>query len=316
MKILAPVGIGGFQSAVTQIEAGADEIYLGGITDIFENHTYTGRTKYDVAGRRVCLENEEIKEIVDYAHSRGVLVVYAANFPFIAMDPSGGEKYISSYLEYVEKGLSLGVDSIIVGDIGALLLMKKQNYKVHITASTYFETMNIQQLYLLRELGVNRAVVSFQASFEEIKELCSEKVMEIEVFGQGCSFYDANCYLHYNKTCSESFSLYDEDKLVATGNLLDANQSCSLCSLLRLKQAGVYAVKLVGRECTVESNVETTKLYAEFLKRLESVDSNDINVHTKISGIKEELVPVWWKRVYCRSKNCRYTGNKVVQSYI
>lgn len=313
MKILAPVGIGGFQSAVSQIDAGADEIYLGGVTDIFENHTFTGRTKYDVMGRQVCLEDNEIKEIVSYAHSKKVAVVYAANFPFVAQEPSGGQKYIKKYLEYIEKGLALGVDSIILGDISALLLVKKQNYKVHITASTYFETVNSQQLYLLKELGVDRAVMSFQASFEEIKELCSENIVEIEVFGQGCSFYDANCYLHYNKTCSQVFSLYDENELINIGNLLDANQSCSLCSLLKLKNVGVYAVKLVGRECTVESNVEITKLYCEFLKRINLLeqDSGDLAVNE----IRNELVPAWWNRVYCKKNNCRYTNNKVVNAF-
>ena len=154
MRLLAPVTT--YESAKIQIEAGANEIYVGGNTDIFNNFNFSGRGKYNVNQVKTFAENDELCSIINFAHENNVLVMYAANFPFIANDPDGGRFYANAFLEYIQKAIDIGVDSIILGDIGSILLCRKQGIKTHITTSSFLETINIEQVYMLKDLGVNR----------------------------------------------------------------------------------------------------------------------------------------------------------------
>lgn len=321
MRVLAPVG--NFESALKQMNAGATEIYLGGASDIFDYFTYSARMKYSLDGKneKKYLDREEIKRITEIAHERNVKVMHTANLQFLANDPSGSKNYEKYFLEYVDQGIDAGVDSIILSDIGAIMLLRQKGYDIHITASTLFETITKEQLLFFKELGVNRVVISYQGSISDIEELCKCNLMEIEVFAHdGCSFYDGHCnFTHTKKTgipCHNNYKLYDGDFLVGEGPIIKAFQTCSLCSLARLKKAGVCSIKLVGRELDSDRNIEITRIYTELLAAIDAMEENDGIETEEIKKMRLELLPDWWQRVFCKQKVCRYKNNKISNAFI
>lgn len=321
MRLLAPVST--YESAEMQIKAGATELYVAGNTEIFRNFNFSGRGKYNTNQVRTYAEEDELKSMIELAHQCKVSVMYASNFPFIANNPDGSRVYADAFLEYVKKGIDMGVDSLILGDIGSILLCRKSGIQTHITASTFLETINTDQVYMLKELGVNRAVLSYQMKLDEIEEIVKENIMEIEVFGHfGCSFYDGYCNLkhYYGETkengigtpCQDNYQICNcEDTVVQEGNCFNFALVCSMCSLYRLRQVGVTSLKLVGRSRDISESVKITGIYADALRILEQ-NEDPMMAHELI----QKELPQWWKRVYCKQNLCKYRENTVTARFV
>lgn len=325
MKLLAPVS--SLDSAIKQINAGAGEIYLGGDTDAFNNLSFSGRGKFNPNMEKLCPGYEEIKEIVTFAHSKDVTVMYAANLPFLADDVDSSGVYTKHFLDYIETGLKAGVDSLIIADIGAILLLREKGIETHITASTFLETINLDQILFLKEIGVNRAVLSYQVVMPEIEKLSKLSPIEIEVFGHfGCSFYDGYCNLKHffgekndsgiGIPCQNVYSLEKNGEKIASGQILNSSLVCGICSIPKLKELGVYALKLVGRARNVDQNVEITSIYSQVLKRIEKKEENRTNDQEFLQLIRDEILPRWWTQGLCRNNLCKYKMNHVTKAFV
>lgn len=325
MKLLAPVS--SLESALKQIAAGAGEIYLGGDTDIFNNFSFSGRGKYNPNLEKIAPDVKELKEIISYAHEHDVNVMYAANIPFLADDPNGAQEYIKHFMNYIEKGINAGVDSIIVADIGAILLLKKNGITTHITASTFFETINTDQVLFLRDIGVNRVVLSYQVTMNEIEEISKIKHIELEVFGHyGCSFYDGYCNLKHffgetvktgiGVPCQNRYKLVKNGYTIKESNFLRFSLACSVCSLIKLKRLGIYAIKLVGRSRNSAQNAEITSIYDQMLRRIKDFDNTLDDETEYMQKLRNELLPRWWKQSICKEGLCKYKDNPITRSFV
>lgn len=264
MNIQAPAGT--YECAIKQIELGVDEIYIGGNTDLYDYFNFNARVKYNAKGDRIYFDKEELKEVVDYAHEHNVKVMYACNTEYLSIDETGSTKYLRKFQEYIDMGIEVGIDSLILADFGSILFLRKKGYKIPIIASTNLETVNKEQVYMLKEFGANRVVMSYQSTIEEIEAICKAGIMEVEVFGHdGCSFYGGLCNFTHSKKlglpCGQAYQLECNGDVVAKGACLQAYQYCSVCSWIRLMSAGVTAIKLVGREGDLQRNLEISKAY-------------------------------------------------------
>jgi collagenase-like PrtC family protease len=322
VKLLAPVR--NLDSAIAQIEAGANELYLGGETDSFDSLTFGGRSRFNIQNEKVCTDYQELCRITEYAHQKGVAVMYTANFPFLADDPDGSSTFKEGFLKYVDDGLKAGVDSIVVSDLGSILLLQQEGIKAHLTLSTFQETLSTKQIQFFTELGIHRIVLSYHLTLQEIVELAQNKV-EIEAFGHyGCSFY-ADCNLKHalgetvedniGTPCRNSFKLFKGDQVVIRGPFLNAALACSICSLPTLTKTGVYALKLVGRDLEVNQNIQVTMVYARALQMIQDVGDGG-KTSDIIAKIKQEILPEWWVQTLCQRDQCKYLENNVTRSYI
>jgi putative protease len=324
MKLLAPVN--SLQSAMKQIEAGADEIYLGGDSPIFNSLSFSGRGRYTAHNKKICPDFIEIGDIVKYAHEKNVKVMFAANISFLADDPSGSQCHLGYFFNYIEQALRKKVDSIIVGDLGAILLLREQGVNIHLTASAFFETVNREQILFLKELGVNRVVLSYQLISYEILELVSYNDLEIEVFGHfGCSFYD-DCNLKhtYGETeehcigtpCRNFYHLVQSHQKWMKGQYLNSSLTCSLCSLPAFLKAGVYSIKLVGRDLDMEQNYQITNIYHQMLVKVTNLMKSDRFDEDSYSSFKNSLLPAWWRQTLCQKGLCKYKDNHITRSFV
>ena len=311
MNILAPINT--IESVKLVIEAGADEIYLGADEGIFNTYSFTGRGKVSYGNLRVLPSYDDFRNIVIYAHQCGLKINYIANLPYLHNGTFQGSKIEKEYLKYVERGLELEVDSIVVGDLGLLQSIKDHGYKINIHASIYFKTLNSYQLNFLSEFGVTRTCLSYHVTLDEIKQLVSADIMDIEVVGYlGCSFFNGACgFLHelgegvYNDfdpgiACKNIYTIKDDNELDKVS--FDVEMGCALCSLGILENAGVKALKIVGRDRSCKQMADIVNLY----KRTLQLFREDADM-----GIPNPFIDAWWKKVWCSKNKCKYKENAI-----
>lgn len=313
---MAPVN--SYQSALLQIKAGADEIYLGLDDDNFKNLSFSGRGRLTNSGKKINPGENEFKQIVDLAHRHNVDVNYTANVSYMV---DGESNYLNKlYENYIKKGVSLGIDRIIVGDLGNLLYLSSKNLNVPLVASVFFSTFNVETADLLKRLGVMRVVLPHQVTIEEITEIKNQSNLEVEVFvGVGCSNIDGSCKLLHNAgenikfgiPCKSLYEVVIDGENIGYKNFMDATLDCSLCNLKRLYDANVDVVKIIGRDQNSIFTSSITKIHKKCIEHLKTHgDLCKADIDNYIGHVQ------WWKKQFCEKNVCRYSKNKIMNSYI
>ena len=231
------------KTAFAAINSGCDALYIGA-SDFG-------------ARKKVPNSLEDIKEIVDYAHKFYVRVHVTINT--ILTD----EELIRAK-ELIEKLYSIGVDAIIVQDMGILkLALDSKLPPIELHASTQCDNRKLEKIKFFDDIGISRIILARELSIEQIKEICKNTKAEIETFVHGalCVSYSGQCYLsHYiggrsanrgecAQSCRKKYTLVDEEgKILAKDKYLlslkDFNASKNLKSLI---DAGVKSFKIEGR---------------------------------------------------------------------
>lgn len=316
-KLLSPIN--SFESAVSVISAGVDEIYCGVRIPGIKYLGISNRPSW------CSLSNDrELEKVVNYAHIHGVDTIVTTEFPFMARVI---EKNIRGH---IRSCIDKGVDAIIASDIGVLLLIKEMDLDIPIYASTYLASMNYEAVDFLRKLDVKRVILERHLTINEIQDIVQKSEdIEIEIFvhGSGCSNINANCYgctmlipASYLRArsgegkhpspagltlCTIPYDIYeigDEKLKIANVPILDAFTFCSLCQLPELLQTGVTGFKIVGRCMPKEFQERTTRMYRKLIDLIESCDmesfKRELNKIIRGDIIQEGL---------CKEKRCYYT---------
>lgn len=310
MIIEAPIN--SLEGAKIQIELGAKAVYLGYSTEKMKNMSLTGRGSYSVQGVKSNIENiSEVEEIVNYAHSKDVKVLYTANVPSLA------EPFGDMYLEHVRYGVEAGVDAIIAGDIVEIMLIKKY-YNIPIIASTFLDTFNVGQIKFLEDLGVSAVVLPQHLKMEEIEEIRKNTKLELILFGNyGCSNNNGRCFLLHrlgeNKDigipCRAEYCISCNKKEKATDTIMDQGEDCIICALPYLIESGIDSIKIIDR-CKPAEEI------APYIKVC-----NDAIEHFKAGGTVEEFKKIlfgyapWWEEEFCENKRCRYIKSERTKNY-
>lgn len=317
-KILAPIKT--YSGAVKVIDAGADEIYCGVRTPGLEEFELYRGASTDIP------TYDEFRKITEYSHSHDVEVFVTINQPFII---DSMEKTMAKHIRACVDG---GADSLIVGDLGMLQLVKEVASDVKLCASTYLSAMNQESVDFLSRAGFSRVVLERHVPFNQISEIAENSDVEVEIFlhGSGCSNINVNCYFYHFKfpamdkgyltidgikfPCSLPYEISnrdDEQDKLGTFPILDAYTFCSLCKLPELIQTGVYGLKIEGRGINEEYQASTTRLYRECLDMLQK--GGEEQFLQKIEDLKETFVPLAHslpltnlQELCCEQERCYY----------
>lgn len=321
MKLKVPVN--SYYSASIQIEAGANSIYLGLDSPDLKKLTFSGRGKQSPYSDRVQVKEDELKDIIKLAHDKGVEVDYAANIPIIVNEYGDWDykgKLEEEYRHYIEKGIEAGVDSIIIGDIAGIMMVKeKMRVEIPIVGSTFLVTLNISQLKFLEELGVERVTLPCHVTLSEVKEFARLKHPKIEVFGCfGCSFLDGLCSLIHSAgeeinlgiPCRAKYRVNAPSGTVENLPFLDTGQDCSICKLDELLECGIYSLKIIGRDMNPNFISIITKIYRQ------SIDA--IKKGSTIEEVKKDVISrvPWWHPIFCQAKRCKFINTPITESFI
>lgn len=231
------------QTAFAAINAGCDALYIGAMN----------------FGARKNAPNslEDIKEIVDYAHKFYVRVHVTINT--ILTDDE-----LKKAKELIQQLYEIGVDAIIVQDMGILKLVfdgKLPPIELHM--STQCDNRTLEKAKFFSDLGASRVILARELSVDQIKEICKNTECEVETFIHGalCVSYSGQCYLsHYiggrsanrgecAQACRKKYSLIDENENVIAKDkyLLSLKDFNASKHLKELVDAGVKSFKIEGR---------------------------------------------------------------------
>lgn len=247
------------------VDYGADAIYLGG-------------QNFSLRSRASNFTNEDIKEIVHYAHDRNVKVYVTVNIVFHDEDFVG----IKEYLLYLG---SVGVDAIIVSSPYVMNLSKKlcPNMEVHV--STQLSSLNSEAIETLKAFGADRVVLGREASMSEIAGISGNACLPIEVFIHGgmCSNYSGRCIMSNRMTnrdanrggcahsCRWKYRVYENDELIsAEDNPLSMSSKDLRASayIEKMIAANVSSLKIEGRMKSEYYIAQVVKTYRNMIDEI------------------------------------------------
>lgn len=176
-EVLAPAG--NLRVLKTAVDFGTDAVYCGGAE----------------FGMRAAPKNftlEDFEQGVRYAHARDVRVYATVNIIPGNSEVAGMNAYLGALAE-------IGVDALIVTDIGILMAARQIAPHTEIHISTQAGVMNYQAAAALYELGAKRVVLAREMSLPEIREMRAKipADLEIEAFVHGsmCMAFSGRCLI-------------------------------------------------------------------------------------------------------------------------
>lgn len=160
IELLAPAG--SMESLISAVNNGADAVYLGG-------------SKFSARAYASNFDNDKMKEAVDYCHSYDVMV-------YVTMNTLLKETELKEAIKYVGYLYEIGVDALIIQDLGLVNLIKARYPRFEIHASTQMTIHNAEGALYFKDKGFERIVVSRELSIDEIRYIAKDLEIETEMF--------------------------------------------------------------------------------------------------------------------------------------
>ena len=258
-ELLVPAG--GSAQLIAAVENGADAVYLGG--KAFNARIHAGN-----------FDDEEMEEAVDFAHKRGVKV-------YVTINTLIADEEMQEALDYAAFLYEIGVDALIVQDLGLTMLLRQQLPDFELHLSTQGSVYDLRGVEAARRLGCSRVVLARELSFDEIREICHGTDTEIEVFVHGalCICYSGQCQMsryfggrsgnrgQCAQPCRLPYKSFDEEgRLLRTfAHPLSPKDLCLIDHIGELAEAGAASLKIEGRMKSAEYVAVVTSVYRKYL---------------------------------------------------
>ena len=278
IELLAPAG--DEEALKAAIMAGANAVYMGGSR--FGARAFAGN-----------FEDDKLIDAVDYAHQMGVKIYITANT--IIKDEEIGD-----FLNYIDFLYEIGVDAVILQDLGMIDIISKRIPDLELHASTQMTASTAQDVLFLKELGVSRVVLSRELSYDEISAIKTETNIEVEAFVHGalCVSYSGKClFSSMNgmrsgnrgmcaQPCREPYKATVENKPLLDKEYVFSTKDLNTLDILEdLIDAGIDSLKIEGRMKRSEYVFAVTSAYRQaidnaMMKHESSISSIDMNYST------------------------------------
>ncbi|WP_440028523.1 ubiquinone anaerobic biosynthesis protein UbiU [Chromobacterium amazonense] len=162
------------------VDNGADTVYFGLKNDT--NARNFAGLNFDEHTARIGIR---------YARDRGRKTLLAIN-----TYAQGGD--IARWQRAVDQAADLGVDAVILADLGLLAYARRRHPDLRLHLSVQGSATNREALRLAHELfGIQRAVLPRVLTLEQVRQVIEHSPVEIEVFGFGslCVMVEGRCLL-------------------------------------------------------------------------------------------------------------------------
>lgn len=239
LELLAPAK--DLKCGIAAIDCGADAVYIGAAR----------------FGARQAVGNsiDDINELCEYAHKFGCKVYVTVNTIIYDNELEDTQKLLN------ELG-RIGVDAILVQDMGITKLQLPQDVALH--ASTQTDNRSAEKVEWLARHNFDRVVLARELSLEEIRNIhrrVPQTELEVFVHGALCVSFSGVCYASeycFGRSanrgacaqfCRMKFDLTDKDgnEIINQAHLLSLKDMCRIDSLEQLADAGVTSFKIEGR---------------------------------------------------------------------
>lgn len=273
-ELLAPAG--NLEKLKIAIEYGADAVYIGG-------EEFSLRVAADN------FTNDEIKLGVDFAKARGKKVYLTANI-------IPHNKDIDEYGRFLNDVKDLGLDAVIISDLGMFDVTKELAPELEIHISTQANNVNYRSAQKWYEMGAKRVILAREMSIDEISEIRrrTDKGLELEAFVHGamCISYSGRCllsnymagrdgnggacahpcrwkyYLMEEKRPGEYMPVFENERGTFIYNSKDL---CMINHIDKLVESGLTSFKIEGR---VKSEFYVATVVAAYRRAIDSYFEN------------------------------------------
>ncbi len=249
LELLAPAG--SMEALHAAVQNGANAVYLG-----------CGQFNARQSAKN--FTPQALVEAVKYCHIRGVAV-------HLTLNTLVSDRETEEAASLIRHAAISGVDAFIVQDLGIIQLCRQIAPQIPLHGSTQMTVHSLPGVQFCAGLGLSRVVLSRELSREEIRYICANSPIEIEVFGHGalCMCYSGQCYLsaaiggrsgnrgRCAQPCRQSYG-YDrwENKYP-----LSLKDNCTVQYVKELEEMGVASLKLEGRMKRPEYVAAVTQVY-------------------------------------------------------
>ena len=272
IEVLSPAG--DFDCLVCAVNNGADAVYVGG-------------SKFSARKSAANFSDEQLRQAVCYAHLYGVKV-------YVALNTLIHEHELEQVYDFIKYCCDIGVDSLIVQDLGVVYMIKRYFPKMPVHASTQMTIHNLHGAKFAKKIGFSRVVVSRELSFDDIANIIQNSGIETEVFAHGalCMCYSGQCLMSSliggrsgnrgacAQPCRLPYTICDNDKNISNESdryYMSLKDLCTIDDIDRFIDCGVSSLKIEGRMKSREYVAIVTAVYNKY-RNGGSVDPKDFNL--------------------------------------
>ncbi len=266
MELLSPAG--SMEAVAAAVQNGADAVYFG---------------YGDFNARRGAknFTREEAAAAVSYCRLRGCKVNLTLNTLLTDRELPGAA-------ELAAHASGIGVDAVIVQDLGAVRMLRQSAPDLPIHGSTQMSVHSLDGVKLCADLGMDRVVLGRELSRDQIAYICQHSPIEIEVFGHGalCMCWSGQCFFSSviggrsgnRGMCAQPCRLSYGWGARADEYPLSLKDLSMAGHLRELQEMGVACLKLEGRMKRPEYVAVVTGIYAQALREGREPTAGEVEV--------------------------------------
>ncbi len=265
-EILAPAG--GRAQFFAALNAGADAVYLG-------------MKEFNARGRAENFTLEDLRSLVPLARSRGMKVLVTLNIILKEVE-------LPRLIADLSELQWIGVEAVIVQDIGVARLIRREFPNLRLHASTQMAVHNLSGVLAAAKLGFRRVVMARELTAQELRKIrrdLPKDLVEIEAFCHGslCYSYSGLCFFSGAEdarsgnrgecayTCRKPYKILSEPGHGFLFSMKDLNTSEDLDKLVT---AGIDTLKIEGRKKDAQYVATSVGLYRDKLNQLFGRDTS------------------------------------------
>ncbi len=270
-ELLSPAG--NYEKMKTAVNYGADAVYLAGKS--FGMRAASGN-----------FDRDELIAATYYCHRHGVKLYVTVN----VMPHTREYDELRGYIKFLD---AIGVDAVIVSDIGVLMTVREIAPKLEIHISTQASAVSAAACLAWHKLGAKRVVLARELTLADIREIRANipDSLELETFVHGamCIAYSGRCLLsnyftgrdanhgacaqscrwHYSPTAIDlaeanrpnipSVTTAEEEN--GETFFLASKDMCMIDHIPELEEAGIASYKIEGRVKSAYYTAVVTNTY-------------------------------------------------------
>lgn len=268
IELLAPAGN---ETALhAAVQSGADAVYIGG-------------TKFGARHSAKNFTIDDIRKQTEYCHLYGVDVHVTVNTLI-------KEKELAEVVEYARELNDVGVDALIIQDIGAARLIHKALPDMQLHASTQMTVTSLDGVKYLEDMGFSRVVLARELNKKEIETICAGAKAEIETFAHGaiCMCYSGQCLMssilggrsgnrgRCAQPCRLNYTMLENGKACGSAYVLSPRDMALVRHLKELRDIGVSSLKIEGRLKRAEYVSAVVGVYRKYIDNAAEVSKQDM----------------------------------------
>ncbi len=259
-EILAPAG--GRAQFFAALHSGADAVFLG-------------MKEFNARGRAENFSFDDLRELVPLAHAYGMRVLVTIN---ILLKEAELPRLVDDLIELEW----IGVDAVIVQDLGVARLIREHFPNLRLHASTQMAVHNVHGVVEAMNLGFKRVVLARELTAQEmrlIRQKTPREEVELEAFCHGslCYSYSGLCFFsgaadarsgnrgECAYTCRKPYKVLNEPGHGFLFSMKDLNTSDDLEKLV---YAGIDTLKIEGRKKDAQYVATSVGLYRQKLDEI------------------------------------------------